>query len=161
MTILMTLKRSEWPQEIIEYMSDEIIELAQVVREFTVCVMIPSPLSAAHVRFTNGSSLHCVGEGGQYKSQATDIYINPNEVNRFMTQVQRVSAVGAIGLYFDTDLNGARRPMVHIDTRPERLLWVCPDRCKKKEKRRYIYKHIEPVQYHQELANGLHSYGCK
>ena len=64
----MSLKRSEWPAKALGFMSDGIIEVAQDVREICNTAMVPSPDPEAHVRFKDGSSLHCVGSDGDFKS---------------------------------------------------------------------------------------------
>ena len=145
----MSLKRSEWPKISIEFMSDEIIEMAQEVREVTGVPMIPSPDSEAHVRFSDGNSLHCIGLIGGGKSQATDLFlINNSDAATFWMKAQSVADLGGFGIYFDTHLSGQKRVLAHLDTRPGRLLWLCPDEAV----RRYVYYDNDPVLFLNLLA---------
>jgi len=148
----MSLNRSEWPAKALGFMSDGIIEVAQDVREICNTAMVPSPDPEAHVRFKDGSSLHCVGSGGDSKSKATDLFILDNSASaRVWSLVQSVEAVGGFGMYFDTHLGGEKKTLIHVDTRDERLLWICPD----EPKRRYVYYNNNPIYFLDLLSRGL------
>jgi hypothetical protein len=148
----MSLKRDEWPAKALGFMSDQVIEMAQEVREICGTAMVPSPDPEAHVRLTDGSSLHCVGVGGKKKSKATDLFILDNTASaRVWALVQSVEAVGGFGMYFDTHLGGEKQTLIHIDTRDERLLWMCPD----EPKRRYVYYSNNPVYFLNLLSKEL------
>jgi len=145
----MSLLRNEWPEISIEFMSDEVIELAQEVREVTGVPMVPSPISEAHVRFSNDRSLHCIGLVGGAQSRATDLYlINNLDAALFWMKAQSVSELGGFGIYFDTHLSSQKRVMAHLDTRAGRLLWLCPD----EPARRYVYYDNDPVLFLNLLA---------
>ena len=148
----MSLKREEWPAKALGFIAPEVIEMAQEIREICDTAMVPSPDPEAHVRFTGGSSLHCVGADGGLKSQATDLFILDNTASaRVWALVQSVEAVGGFGMYFDTHLSGEKQTLIHIDTRDERLLWMCPD----EPKRRYVYYNNNPVYFLNLLSKEL------
>jgi|TARA_R110000822_G_scaffold67460_1_gene164326 hypothetical protein len=148
----MSLKREEWPAKAIGFMADEVIEMAQEVREETGVPMIPSPDSEAHVRFSDGKGLHCIGLIGGGKSHATDLFlINNSDAATFLMKAQSVAKLGGFGIYFDTHLGGHKRVMAHLDTRARRLLWLCPD----EPVRRYVYYDNDPVLFLNLLAKEL------
>ena len=148
----MTLKLEEWPAKAVGFMSPDVIGMAQEIRDICDTAMVPSPDPEAHVRFTDGSSLHCVGTDGSLKSYATDLFILDNSASsKVWSLVQSVAVVGGFGMYFDTRLGGEKKTLIHIDTRPERLLWLCPD----EPKRRYVYYKNDPVYFLNLLSKEL------
>tara|TARA_R110000796_G_scaffold29660_1_gene79872 strand:+ start:562 stop:1017 length:456 start_codon:yes stop_codon:yes gene_type:complete len=148
----MSLKRDEWPAKAIGFMADEVIEMAQEIRKICNTAMVPSPDPEAHVRFTGDASLHCVGADGGLKSQATDLFLLDNSASaRVWAAVQSVAGVGGFGMYFDTHLGGEKQVLIHVDTRTERLLWLCPD----EPKRRYVYYNNNPVYFLNLLSKEL------
>ena len=148
----MSLKRDEWPVKALAFMSGDVIEMAKEIRNLCDTAMVPSPDPEAHVRFTGGSSLHCVGVDGGLKSQATDLFILDNSASaRVWLLAQSVTELGGFGMYFDTHLAGEKQTMIHIDTRTERLLWICPD----EPKRRYIYYNNNPIYFLNVLVKEL------
>lgn len=145
----MSLKREEWPEEIINLMSDDIISLAQKVRKVCGTAMVPSPVPQAHARLINGSSMHCVGVNGKQKSQATDLFIlNNHDSSKVWELAQSVDGVGGFGMYFDKTLGGKKKTLIHIDTRSERILWICPD----EDDCRYVYYKNDPVYFMNLLS---------
>ena len=141
----MSLCESEWPGGVVAHLAPSIIKTAQVVREVSGAPLIPSPVEAAHVRFENGTSRHAVGGvGTKRKSDATDLYLmnNADAATLWLT-AQTVPGVGGFGIYFDTIYGGKKRVLVHLDNRPDRLLWLCPSRNRATEKRSYIYFRAE------------------
>lgn len=154
----MSLKRDEWPGDVLDYMTDGIVRTAQDVRGVSQVPMIPSPVEGAHIRFEDGTSRHAVGVGGTLrKADATDLYlVNNADAGRLWQAVQRVKSVGGFGLYFDTIYDGEPRVMFHIDNRNPRLLWVCPSRDRATQKRTYIYyRPNNPGPYLDTLAAEL------
>lgn len=141
------LNQSEWPAGTVEWMTDSIFTIAFAVRDVTRCAMIPSPDPAAHVRHDNSTSQHST-KNKQGKSNATDIFLRNDQAEQFWSLAQRVPGLGGFGIYFDCHLAGEKRVLVHLDGRPERLLWVCPDQ----EKREYIYFHKDPVRFLRVLS---------
>lgn len=136
----MSLHEREWPGDVIGHMSDGIIATAKTIRDTSGVPLTPSPVPEAHVRFEDGTSRHAIGSDGSRKSDATDLYLVRNtDAARLWLYAQRCVMVGGFGIYFDTELNGEKRVLVHLDNRPERLLWVCPSRNRATERREYIY----------------------
>ena len=150
----MSLKRNEWPSRIIRDMSDEILNLAIHMRTITGCSMVPSPDPEAHVRYTNGSSLHCIGTSGSKRSLATDVFLRNEQVSKFILTAPTTPGLGGLGIYFDTRLSGAKRVLVHMDIRENHMLWVCPSRSKG-QKREYIYQHKDSERYYKILSQEL------
>mgnify|MGYP003642661593 FL=1 len=148
----MSLNRNEWPEEIINLMSDDIISVAQRVREACGTAMVPSPVPQAHARFIDGSSMHCVGVDGTKKSQATDLFVLNNLASSKVWELaQSVDGVGGFGMYFDSYLAGEKTTLIHIDNRDNRLLWICPN----ETKRRYVYYNNNPIYFLDLLSKEL------
>ena len=149
----MSLNDSEWPTGTIQNMTLGIIRTAKQLREKTGTPMVPSPDPAAHIRFKEGTSRHCVTSSRQ--SDATDLFILDNlDAARVWHQALAMSEIGGLGIYFDSQLNGKMKVLFHIDNRPDRLLWVCPSRKRSKESRSYIYfREDNPSAFLEILAN--------
>lgn len=137
----MRLHQSEWPDGVVAKMTPLIITTAQSVRDISGVPMVPSPDPEAHVRQKNGTSRHDIGDDGLARlADATDLFLVDNkDAGKIWKDAQRVPGVGGFGIYFDTHLNGAKRVLIHIDNRPGRLMWVCPERNRATESRTYIY----------------------
>jgi len=143
------LQKNEWPALAIPKMEPEVFELCYAVRDVSGAPMVPSPDPEAHVRYTDGNSLHCIGLDGSKKSEATDLFIlNAIDVPNVWVQAQRVKALGGFGIYFDTKLAGKTTTMIHVDLRNRRTLWLCPS----EKKRRYVYYNADPVLFMNLLA---------
>lgn len=151
----MSLKRSEWPTGVLEYMADSTIEKAIALRNKSGVPVVPSSLFAAHVRFKNGTSRHDVGEDGTVrKADATDLFVVHNRNAAKLWCHALSSGFTGIGIYFDTH-NDKGEPcvMFHFDERPDPLMWVCPSRDRETEKRTYIYYRDEnPAVFLEVLA---------
>jgi hypothetical protein len=141
----------EWPPGVLEQMNASVIrELANVRSRLPADhTMTPSPLIAAHVR-PQGTSRHSI-QGGTRLSDATDIFMHWNTVWRAWLEAMRNPAVGGLGIYLDTVLHGASRPMLHFDTRPERVVWV-RYRPTANSSPVYVYHHSQPVHFHRVLG---------
>ena len=61
-----------------------------------------------------------------------------------MEQAEQINDIGGIGIYFDT-----KTPMIHIDMRPKRLVWL---RTKTGE---YVYKCNDIIGFYRVLADEL------
>lgn len=154
----MSLNENEWPAEVLPYLSPLIITTAQAVREVSGVPLIPSPDPDAHVRFSDGTSRHDVGADGAARlSDATDLFcVSNSDAAQLWQAVQRVPGVGGFGIYFDTQFGGQKRVLIHIDNRPDRLMWVCPSRNRATESRTYIYFRADnPGPYLDILAQEL------
>lgn len=116
----------EWPEGVLASMEADLIVTIDEIRRALPQdhALVPSPKRAAHIR-TDGSptSRHYVVDR---LSDATDLFATWKTVYKIWMEVQRHPKVGGIGLYVDTWLGDSTvtRPMLHIDLRPERLLWV-------------------------------------
>lgn len=150
----MSLELKEWPSEVIPYMHERIIDIAIYARQKSGCVMIPSPNPRAHVRFSDGSSMHEVGSDKSGFAYATDFFGRNDQATKLYETLLSIEAIGGLGIYFDSKLNGNKRILFHIDDyikRGQRLMWVCPDQ----ESREYIYFHKEPERYLKAVADGF------
>lgn len=150
----MSLKREEWPAEVLPHMSERILDIAIDHRKRSGLVMIPSPNPRAHIRYRNGNSLHDIGEDGSAFAYATDFYGRNDQAAQMWFSLTANPHVGGIGVYFDTKLNGNKRVLFHMDDlakRGARMMWVCPDQ----EKREYIYYHRNPIRFLKTLAQEL------
>lgn len=159
----MSISLDEFLKEDRPYIGDSIMSLSREVRVVTGCYMLPSKAPGAQVRFEDSDSLHAVGVDGSGKTHALDYFIYDNQIAKFMQLAQTVKRLGGLGIYFDANVSkGKRMPLVHIDDRPGRLLWVCPDRDRdsdQPEPREYIYFINEPARYYQVLSDELAKYG--
>lgn len=140
----------EWPDGAIEQMSPRLLNDAIFpLRLASGVSMTPSPLLGAHVR-SSGTSRHST-QGGERLSDATDLFIgdNVNDVTKVWIEAQRVNAIGGFGIYFDKQMHGKPNVMIHIDTRPMRMLWLTT------EAGEYIYWHRDPSRYLAELSKHI------
>lgn len=140
---------AEWPPGTLEHMDASVITALAAVRDSLPRdhAMTPSPVPAAHVRHI-GSSRHST-QGGTRLSDATDVFM-PGGWKQALAAwqaAQRVPEIGGIGFYLDKWLGspGNITPMLHIDCRPDRLLWVCLGN-------QYIYLHSNPEQFFLMMA---------
>lgn len=126
---------SEWPEGVLDHMGEGIILALNDWRNSLPSShsMTPSPLYDAHVRQT-GTSRHSL-EGGR-ESDATDVFVSNEYIWDAWLAAQRIPEIGGIGVYLDTKPS----VMFHIDTRPDRLLWV-------RLNGEYIYFHREPNRF--------------
>ena len=141
---MILLQKNEWPKAVRPLLDPNVYELALAVRTVADTPMVPSPDPEAHVRYTDGASLHCVGVRGNKRSMATDLFLlDPSGVAQAWVQAQSISALGGFGIYFDTSLGGKKRVLFHLDTRQKRTLWLCPD----ERVRRYVYYSVDPILF--------------
>lgn len=139
------LQPHEWPAGVIEDMDPLLFnDCLFPLRIASGVPMAPSPLVEAHVR-TKGSSRHSL-KGGQRLSDASDLFI-PSErtaVAKVLREALRISQIGGIGIYWDTNPS----VMIHVDHRPERVLWIRVDGD-------YIYESSDPAFFYKELSHQL------
>lgn len=139
------LQPHEWPDGVIEDM-DPLLFAECVIpwRMASGVRFMPSPLPEGHVR-NKGDSRHSI-KGGTRLSDATDGFIPSTvaAVSKAYREALRIPAIGGFGLYFDTKPS----VMVHIDRRPERLLWL-------RVGGDYIYEINDPAFYYRELSAQL------
>ena len=135
----------EWPDGVIDHMASYLFNNCLFpLRQQSGVSMTPSPIKEAHVR-TSGGSRHST-MGGERMSDASDLFIasTATAASQVLRTALRVPAIGGFGLYFDTKPS----VMIHVDARPERLLWIRVDGT-------YIYEPNDPAFFYRELANQL------
>lgn len=144
------LQPQEWPAGSVDLMSPLLLQTVVNFRVLTGIPLVPSPLFEAHVR-TQGSttSQHYVGPDLSDPirlATGTDLFIPNARVFEFFREATWIKAFGGIGIYFDTQLDGKPRVMVHVDIRTgERILWVTTKG--DNGKREYHYYHKDPGKY--------------
>lgn len=134
---------NEWPPGTLEHMSAELIQVLDEIRQKLPRghAIEPSGLFEAHVRHTHGNSRHET-KGGSRLSDATDFFMQWGTVWDAWKEAQRHPKVGGIGIYFDS-VTG--RPFMHIDLRPERILWV-------RHAGKYTYFNQNPIEFFKVLT---------
>ena len=139
----------EWPDNITDQMSPILFHKGLFpLRQLSGIKMYPSQLPAAHVR-AEGQSRHST-RGGTRLSDATDMHVDSvQQMLRVLTHAQRIEDIGGIGIYWNT-----KRPMFHIDMRPQRILWH------RTKEGNYIYLSdssttSEAVRFYHSLANEI------
>lgn len=100
-----------------------LITTLQSIRTTYGIPITPSPLQEAWSRKKGSikSRHYAVGR----LSDAGDIFPQRERVLDLWLQIQQWGQIGGIGLYVDTKgIDGNPWPMMHIDLRPNRLLWT-------------------------------------
>lgn len=144
------LQPEEYPNGVLRYMSKKIIRTQVGLRGFSGVPMTPSPLFEAHVRtkpVKERGARHNIGEDAanpERESDATDYFIPDTHVARMNRFAQADPTIGGIGFYFDT----VPSVLVHIDGRPERVLWLRVDG-------EYIDYKVDPVRFMRVFAEEL------
>ena len=138
------LSPSEWPEGTLKHMDHLLFTNAVFpLREKSGIPMMPSSLFEAHVRY-EGKSRHSTSFGARL-SDATDFHVSTIDKMLIMMDVaESIDTIGGIGIYFDTNT-----PMVHIDVRPNRLVWL---RTKAGE---YVYKANGHIKFYRALGDEL------
>jgi hypothetical protein len=160
---LRSFSAAEWPCGIWNE-KEEMISADSVLEEMDALIVLllnrlrnslpasyaiyPSPVPRAHVRYENGRGRHYLCRGKR-RSDATDFFMSWAHVWLAWQEAQRILEIGGIGLYLDTEYDGRITPMLHIDAREKRLLWVS---VVEKRKRIYVFHESEPVRFHQIIA---------
>lgn len=143
----------EWPEGVLAHMEGRLIRVLADVRGRLPAThaMTPSPLVRAHVR-EHGSSRHSTN-GGKRLSDATDVFLQWHTIWDAWREALREPRIGGLGIYVDTFMGdpNATRPMLHIDLRPERVMWVCW-RVHETADPTYTYHHLDPNTFHRILA---------
>ena len=135
---------SEFPDGVLKHMSAELFTTALFpLRDLANVPMWPSSLYRAHVRHEgNPANRHyAVGR----LSDAVDMHVKTFEAMlQVMMCADRIASIGGIGIYFDTNT-----PLFHIDTRPNRLMWM---RTREGE---YVYRENDRVKFYKILGDQL------
>lgn len=80
-----------------------------------------NPRQDAWIRLTGSKSSrhYCIGR----LSDAGDVFPNCNHRLAWL-KACKMPEIGGIGIYYDVKLDGRPKVMLHLDTRPERVLWA-------------------------------------
>ena len=133
----------DWPKGSLLYMSESIIHSVFKLRNKSLIPMWPSHLFGAHVRH-EGNSRHSTKNKTRL-SDATDMHVSTIEnMIRVMAVAESLPCIGGIGIYFDTNT-----PMIHIDNRMQRLLWL------RTSNGEYVYRENDYVKFYQVLAEEI------
>jgi len=145
---------SEWPDGVLKHMDASIIEAINQVRRAvpTTHALIPSPVPRGHVRHEESDSRHATNNGKRL-SDATDLFCRWRHLWALWQAATHVPSVGGLGVYTDMTYGGEFRsmPMLHIDCRPDRLLWVAW-RDNSDDPLKYTYLSNKPQQFFRLLA---------
>jgi hypothetical protein len=143
------IQPEEWPQGTLEHMDSYLFtDCVFPLRKKSRIPMSPSSLYGAHVRHDDSGSRHSTKEGTRLVD-ATDVHVSSNSrMVALMNYAESIPTIGGIGIYFDTNT-----PLVHIDRRPNRLVWLC---YKEDGKRVYLYRENDPIKFYKKLGELLH-----
>lgn len=109
----------EFPEDPRRYAEPALIARLDEWREVVGAPMRPSPAPGALARFDGreGTRHYAVGR----LSDAVDVFVDGSQAAAWMAAVR---LFGGVGFYVDTTYGGERRPMFHVDLRPEPLCWL-------------------------------------
>jgi hypothetical protein len=138
----------EWPAGTLDHMdADLFTDCAFPLRKLSGIPMTPSSLYGAHVRHDDSGSRHSTKEKTRL-SDATDLHVSSiGRMIAAMLTAEQIPAIGGIGIYFDTNT-----PLIHIDKRPNRLVWLCYT---ENGKRVYLYRENDAVKFYKKLGDLL------
>ena len=144
--------KAEWPGDVLDHMDAEVLRLLSTVRNRVPRNhgWTPSPVERGHVRHESSGSRHRAHER---RSDATDGFVRWSHLWRWWVELQREPGLGGLGVYLDMTWGGTfrARPMLHIDCRPDRVVWVAW-RDNRDDPLNYTYLLTEPVRFHQLIA---------
>jgi hypothetical protein len=138
----------EWPAGTLDHMdADLFTDCAFPLRKLSGIPMTPSSLYGAHVRHDDSGSRHSTKKETRL-SDATDLHVSSiGRMIAAMLTAEQIPAIGGIGIYFDTNT-----PLIHIDKRPNRLVWLCYT---ENGKRVYLYRENDAVKFYKKLGDLL------
>lgn len=144
----------EWPKGTLDHMdADLFTDCVFPLRKKSGIPITPSSLYGAHVRHDDSGSRHSTKEETRL-ADATDLHVSSiSRMVALMNYAESIPAIGGIGIYFDTNT-----PLVHIDKRPNRLVWLCCQEWNKtteKWERVYLYRENDPIKFYQKLGELL------
>lgn len=128
--------RSEFPADVLEYIESDLVLGLSDYRERLGHAVEPSAVVAGWYR-AGGSekSRHYIGQGKSSPvrlSDGGDVFPQCDIRDAFLVAMG-CDWWGGIGVYFDTNGNdGKPQPMLHLDLRPGRVVWM-------RHEVRYIY----------------------
>ncbi|AUR84351.1 hedgehog signaling/DD-peptidase zinc-binding domain protein [Vibrio phage 1.054.O._10N.261.52.A1] len=142
------MQPNEWPTGTLDHMdADLFTDCVFPLRKISGVPMTPSSLFGAHVRHDDSGSRHSTKEETRL-ADATDLQVSSiGRMIAVMLAAEQIPAIGGIGIYFDTN-----KPMIHVDKRPNRLVWLC---YKEDGKRVYLYRENDPIKFYKKLGDLL------
>lgn len=137
----------DWPDKVLDKMDSLVLtEIIFPLRAMSGIAIWPSAFYGSHIRET-GTSQHSI-EGGRL-STATDMHVATiDKMLRVMAYAESMPSVGGIGIYFNTNT-----PMLHLDGRKGRLVWLCYEVGKGKPI--YLYRENDPIKFYKKLGELL------
>lgn len=149
----------EWPPETLEFMDPSVIDALAEIRDQLPAdhTMTPSPIPRAHVRHEDSGSRHATNFRARL-ADATDIFMEWRHVWPAWSAALATPRVGGLGIYTDMVWAGqaSRKAMLHIDTRPDRVVWVAW-RENAKAPMKYVYLHSDPIGFHRTISERARS----
>lgn len=148
------LQPNEWPDDVLGYMTAGVILELSDLREQVGAPVWPSPVPRAHVREEDSISRHSLKNGARL-SDATDFFLRWADAPAYLRHAMRSERIGGIGIYDSMKFRGGPGTycMMHIDTRPERVMWVGNGR----EPVEYVLEHSQPKRFYQLISAMLRS----
>lgn len=142
------IQPNEWPNGTLDHMdADLFTDCVFPLRKMSGVPMTPSSLHGAHVRHDDSGSRHSTKEETRL-ADATDLQVSSiGRMIAVMLTAEQIPAIGGIGIYFDTN-----KPMIHVDKRPNRLMWLC---YREDGKRVYLYRENDPIKFYKKLGDLL------
>jgi len=107
--------RDSFPVEDINFVSPTLIYTLQDFRDILGDAIWPSPIEAGLVRQDDEGSMHYSNPPSQY-SKAIDVFAKGNAFQNLM-MAMNCQLWGGIGIYLDTEFQGKKWPMLHLDLR--------------------------------------------
>lgn len=152
------LQPNEWPDDVLEHMTAGVILELSDLREQVGAPVWPSPVLGAHVRHRTrraGDGDRHATDNGSRLSDATDFFLRWADAPAYLRHAMRSERIGGIGIYDSMMLDGepGDHCMMHIDTRPERVMWVGNGR----EPVEYVLEHSQPKRFYQLISAMLRS----
>ena len=135
---------NEFPKGSLENIEAKLIYFLDGYRDLLDEKVIPSPVAAGWYRFDGSmTSRHYAV---RRLSDAGDVFPQC-DIRKALVVAMGCPWWGGIGVYLDTTgPSGKPEPMLHLDLRPRRVLWM---RVKENGKERYIY----PLRSKQEMQD--------
>lgn len=131
--------RGEFPGDVLERVEDELILSLNEYRGRLGYPVVPSPLVEGWYRAEGSETSRHYAVGRL--SDAGDLFPQC-DIRRAFLVAQGCEWFGGIGIYLDTNgPDGKPQPMIHLDLRPERIIWM-----------RYEGRYIYPLRSAEEMA---------
>jgi len=111
---------SEFPEDPVKHAEPKLILRLDQLRDLIGKPIYPSPVKGALARFSgrNTSRHYALNR----LSDACDVFIEGDKFETY-TKILRSNLFPRMGLYFDTQYRNKPWMMLHLDLKPEPLLW--------------------------------------